>query len=95
IRDYIQDEAIIEMIRMVANDEISQPVAQAAAWHRTDDLSWEFLSTHNRRELSNGYFERFFAPEHLHWAQQVNVVAQQRAAARQADSPEDTWRSDR
>ncbi|MGI9518546.1 MAG: hypothetical protein ACR2NP_15935, partial [Pirellulaceae bacterium] len=42
IRDYIQDEAIIEMIRMVANDEISQPVAQAAAWHRTDDLSWEF-----------------------------------------------------
>jgi hypothetical protein len=95
--DYIKDPAIFEIIRMVANDEITQQIAQAAAWHRTDGLSWDFLVHHNRKELSNGYFERFFSPQEIRWAMQVVPVADQRAATRRVTSGEDSrdWRSDR
>ena len=96
-KDYITDESIIEMLKMVANDEVSQPIAQAAAWHRLDGLSWEFLVNHNRKELSNGYFERFFTPNQVGWAQELVPFADQRAAARKAGESQDdsrNWRTD-
>jgi hypothetical protein len=73
------DPKIAEMISMLANDEIAQPVAQAAAWHVTDDKSWQELSFMNRVESMNGYFERFFTQNQLLFAQQVVNVSEQRA----------------
>ena len=73
------DPKIAEMMGMLANDEIAQPVAQAAAWHVTDDKSWQELSIMNRVESMNGYFERFFSRNQLQFAQQVVTVAEQRA----------------
>ena len=73
------DPKIAEMMGMLANDEVAQPVAQAAAWHVTDDKSWEELSVMNRMESMNGYFERFFTRNQLQFAQQVVTVAEQRA----------------
>ncbi len=86
------DPKIAEMCRMLANDEISQPVAQAAAWHITDKLSWQELLVKNRVELMDGSFERFFDPAHLQLAQQVVVAAVQRADAR-AKFEQDSQRS--
>lgn len=73
------DPKIAEMMSMLANDEIAQPVAQAAAWHVTDDKSWAELSVMNRVESMNGYFERFFSHNQLLFAQQVVTVSEQRA----------------
>ena len=73
------DPKIAEMMGMLANDEIAQPVAQAAAWHVTDDKSWEELLVMNRFESMDGYFERFFTRNQLQFAQQVVTVAGQRA----------------
>ncbi len=73
------DPKIAEMMTMLANDEIAQPVAQAAAWNVTDKKSWEELSLMNRVESMNGYFERFFTRNQLLFAQQVVTVATQRA----------------
>ena len=100
VDEYVKDESVIEMLKMLANDQVTQPVAQAAAWHRMDGMSWEFLAQHNRKELSNGYFERFFAPEHIHWAQQLVPFADRRVAelkAREEQSGSDSrqWNSDR
>ena len=87
------DPKIAEMMTMLANDEIAQPVAQAAAWNVTDDKSWQELSVMNRVESMNGYFERFFTRNHLLFAQQVVTVAGQRAIetaeenAKSEDSP--------
>ena len=80
VDEYVKDQSVIEMLKMLANDEITQPVAQAAAWHRMDGLSWESLAQHNRKELSNGYFERFFAADHIHWAQQLIPFVDRRVA---------------
>ena len=63
---------------MVANDEIAQPAAQAAAWNITG-VSWQELLTKNRIERMDGYYERFFSPNQLVFAQQVVNVAIQRA----------------
>lgn len=73
------DPKIAEMMTMLANDEVAQPVAQAAAWNVTDEKSWEELSKMNRVESMNGYFERFFTGNQLLFAQQVVTVATQRA----------------
>ena len=76
------DPKIFEMCRMLANDEITQPVAQAAAWNVANGLTWQQLLVKNRVELSNGYFERYFHPMQVRYAQQVAVVSAQRAEAR-------------
>ncbi len=75
------DPAIREICKMLANDEISQKVGQAATWHRTDSLSWEQLLVHDKVRLSNGYYERFFTPEQVYWAREVDAAANQRAVA--------------
>ena len=81
VDDYVKDQSVIEMLKMLANDEVTQPVAQAAAWHKMDSLSFEFLLSHNRKELSNGYFERFFTADQVYWGRELVTFAQARADA--------------
>lgn len=82
LADLNDDPKIFEMIQMLATDEIAQPVVQAAAWHMSDNLSWQELLVKNRIERMDGSFERFFHPNQLRWAQQVVTVAGQRAEVR-------------
>ena len=82
LEEVTSDPQIGEMCRMLANDEIAQPVAQAAAWHVTDGLSWQEMLVKNRVEKMGGYFERFFSPNDLLFAQQVVTVSAQRAEQR-------------
>lgn len=93
IREFTQDEAVIEMLKMVANDEVTQPIAQAAAWHRLDNLSWDFLVAHNRKELSNGYFERFFTVEQVQWAQKLVPFAELHAEPVEPAETTNDWRT--
>ena len=79
---------IYEMCRMLANDEIAQPVAQAAAWNVENNLSWNQLLYKNRVEHMDGSYERYFHPNHLRFAQQVVTVAGQRAEQRAKLKPE-------
>lgn len=81
--------SVSEICRMLANDEVVQPVAQAASWRITDGLSWQQMLVLNRLERMDGYFERFFSPNHLRFAQQVVAVAAQRADERQRMSKDD------
>ena len=76
------DPRIFELCRMLANDEISQQVGQAAAWNITDGLSWQEMLVKNRIERMDGSYERYFHPDHIQLAQQVVVAAAQRAEAR-------------
>ncbi len=64
---------------MLGRGEVPQNVAQAATWHLTDNMSWEELAQKNRVQLSNGYTERYFAPQELAGAMQVVVQARIRA----------------
>ena len=86
---FTTDTKVEEICRMIANDEIIQPVAQAAAWNITDNLSWNKMLTMNRLERMDGYFERFFTPNQLAYAQQVVQVSVQRAELRQKMKKDD------
>ena len=90
------DPKIFEVCRMLANDEVTQPVAQAASWNIANDLSWEFMLNKNRVELSTGYFERYFTPGQLEAAYHVVDVAKQRAELRsvsEKNKPKKPYRS--
>ena len=75
------DPAITELCKMLANDEVTQNIAQAAAWNVADELSWDFLLTKNRVERMDGYYERFFSRDELAMAQRVVTETQTRAEA--------------
>ena len=81
------DPKVLEVCQMLANDEITQPVAQAAGWNIANELSWEFLLNKNRVELSTGYYERYFSPGQLELAFRVVEVATERADARTVKEP--------
>ncbi len=82
LESFSTDPKIFEVCRMLANDEIGQNVAQAAAWNIADELPWEFLLTKNRIERMDGSYERFFSPNQLYIAHQAVAVAAERAEAR-------------
>ena len=84
------DPKIAELCKMLASDEISQNVAQAAAWNVSDELSWDFLLTKNRVERMDGYFERYFTQQELVLAQQVVAETQIRADAIEAAPAQET-----
>lgn len=82
LADLNSDAKIFEMCRMLANDEVTQPVAQAAAWNVANGLTWQQLVFKNRIERMDGSFERYFHPMHVRYAQEVVVAAGQRAELR-------------
>jgi hypothetical protein len=79
ITEFTQDTKVIELCKMLGRGEISQNIAQAAAWHLTDGLSWRELSSKNRVQLSNGYTEKFFNGDELSVAYQATEEAARRA----------------
>ena len=78
IETVTSDPEVLQIIQMMANDEITQKVAQAATWNQTDNLTWEYMLTKNRIERMDGYFERFFSRNELVFAHQVVEVAKKR-----------------
>jgi hypothetical protein len=80
IESFTDKAGVYEVCKMLARGEISQNVAQAAAWHVMDDMSWKELAAKNRIEskLSN-YRERFFSNQELFLADRTVRVAGERA----------------
>ena len=76
------DPRIFEICQMLANDEIAQKVAQAAAWNVSDQLSWQELLVKNKVERMDGSFERYFHPQHVYFAQKVLTAAEERSEIR-------------
>ena len=79
---------VFELCRMLANDEVAQPVAQAAAWNVENNLPWNELLVKNRIERMDGSFERYFHPNHIRFAVQVVAAATERAEQRAKLTPE-------
>lgn len=82
LENLTDDPKVAETIRMLAEDEITQNVAQATTWHLTDGLSFEHMLTMNRVERMGGIFERFFSYDELKYAVQVLAEAGRRADIR-------------
>lgn len=85
------DPKVKEMIKMLAADEVSQKVAQAAAWNVTDQIGWQELSMKNRVESNmGGRTERFFTHNELVFAQRVVAASVERVNANLAEETADS-----
>ena len=87
IESFTDNRQVAEICAMLGRGEIPRNVAQAAAWHLTDEMSWDELASKNRVQLSNGYTERYFAPQELALAMRVVGEAARRAQESSPTSP--------
>jgi hypothetical protein len=86
IEEFTKKPEVIEICKMLGSVKGSrqdikqqQKAAQAAAWHYTDNMSWEQLATKVGVTHIHGPSEPFFTRAQLHMAQRIAVVATQRA----------------
>ena len=80
IEQVTQDASVIEICKMLGHGEVDQASAQAAAWHLTDNLSFEELYHKIGIKHFHGATEPFFAPHQVRRAMQIVTVAKSRAA---------------
>ncbi len=71
IEQVTKDKSVHELCARLGRKEISQSVAQAAAWHLTDKMSWKELSTINRFESKYIGEIRYFQADELQAAQEL------------------------
>jgi hypothetical protein len=70
IEEATNKPAVAEVCRMLGRGELDQRVAQVAAWHLNNDMSWEKL-TNMRFKYANGMTKPYFAPEEVRAAMKV------------------------
>jgi len=88
IEAFTDDKQVAEVCKMLGRREVSQNIAQAAAWHLTDGLSWQELASKDRVKLSNGYTEKYFAPQEIAMAMRVVSEAERRAEKSETNETE-------
>ncbi|MDA7951538.1 MAG: hypothetical protein MPJ24_08625 [Pirellulaceae bacterium] len=74
----VSDPRAEQIITMLATNEIDQGSAQAAMWHVTDSLSWQYLYG-KRRVQPNGFIRPYFSERELYFAVDIEAEARLRA----------------
>lgn len=88
IEEFTKKPELIETCRLLANGRISQQVAQATAWHYSDDMSWQELVMKNRSVSQYAPPVKFFSRNQVLAAQQVSVHIASAVKAKKEDSKE-------
>lgn len=88
VEDYTKDKTLQELITLVGTRRINQKVAQAAAWHLTDKMSWRQLAMKRVEQLGGLPPVPYFARGHIYGAQ--SLVARATAEARKSDDNKKT-----
>ncbi len=81
------DREVIELCKMLGHGQIDQSAAQAAAWHLTDDLSWQQLANKEGARHLNGTVEPYFTADVLQRAVRIAAVAMERGRENPLPSP--------
>ncbi|MBN2022065.1 MAG: hypothetical protein JW809_04665 [Pirellulales bacterium] len=80
IDSFTDKPAVHELCRMLGTGQLNQRVAQAAAWHLNNDMSWQELASKTLRS-ANGLVRPYF---HAQEIQAGARIAEQAAAAAKA-----------
>lgn len=83
LNEFTEDKNVAEICYMLGFSGINQNAAQAAAWHFTDDMSWEELANKIGAEHLNGTVDPYFQPQQLRWGFAIASEAQRRARLRE------------
>ena len=84
VDSFSSDPKLSLVLESLGRGELSQKVAQAAAWHLSNGMSWERLAAEKIDHAGGVPDEAYFTPAELMAAQRVVVVATQRATERQS-----------
>jgi hypothetical protein len=89
IEKYTDNKILQETIRMIGTGRLDYSVAQAAAWHITDNMSWEELGNLRANEIEGieSYADPVFSTDQLQSAQQLVVEAAKRIDERAKNEP--------
>lgn len=89
VEDFTKDPALQELIRIVGTSRRLHPqVAQAAAWHLTDKMSWRELATKRVERLGGQAPKPYFSGFELFHAQQLVAQAVERSREGVDQAPE-------
>lgn len=81
IEDFTSDARVQEVLVMLGEGKLPQRAAQAAAWHYTNDMSWEELAAKQIKHIGKPG-EPYFSRQDLQAAVQIAAEAQRLADAR-------------
>ena len=85
IGEFTDRVQVHELCRLVGSG-MNQRVAQAAAWHLSNDMSWQELAAKQLR-FANGTRAPYFSGQEIRAAMQAATMATQLAERRQQESP--------
>jgi hypothetical protein len=74
-------QEVAEICKLLGTGKLNQAIAQAAAWHFTDNMSWQELSQKVGAVHLDGSKEPYFYPQQLMYGMQLADIARQRAQA--------------
>ena len=81
LESYSNDPRLAELMTSIGKGEVSQKVAQAAAWHIANGLTWEQLAAEKIDHAGGDPDESFFTLAELRAASQVVAIVTKRAEA--------------
>ena len=84
LETFTSDPALQELLIRVGAGDLDSQAAQAAAWHLTDDMSWEQLSAKQIERLGGVDDEPYFTAAQLSRARELVAHAESRAHQRDA-----------
>jgi len=74
VEEYTKDEQLTALLTLVGSKAIDPQVAQAAAWHLSNKMSWEELAIKRSNEIGESDLP-YFSPQALSLAEQLVVNA--------------------
>jgi len=89
IEEYTDKVEVHELCRMLGAGRLSQRVAQVAAWHLANNMSWQQLAA-KRLRFANGTWRPYFAPSEIRAAMKVVAAATKLAQERKRDGKQDS-----
>jgi len=89
IEAYSSKPAVHELVRMLGRGEVPQRVAQVAAWHLNNDMTWEQLAAKELR-FATGLRRPYFTPQEIQAAMQVVAKATNLAEQRKRSQPQES-----
>ncbi|MBW3595835.1 MAG: hypothetical protein KY475_01015 [Planctomycetes bacterium] len=84
LKKFNDDPQVYEICSMLGRGEIDQASAQAAAWHFTDDMTFQELAAKIGIRHLNGVTKPFFAPQQVFRGAHIAHEAARRAQLRSA-----------
>jgi hypothetical protein len=79
VDSFTTDGRVKEVLMMLGNGNLDQRAAQAAAWHFTDNMSWNELAAKKSHHLGGRPDEPYFTQAELQTAMQIATQAEQLA----------------